>query len=425
MPDAGGCNCKQCSTCDAGVCVPIPNFTGSCNAVLPFGQCFSGACARIWDGGSGQSLGYSVSLGSEPVRDAGPGILIGARATASSAGAAYLYSISSITPLRTWSGTPGEQLGTSVSLGPDADTDGFGDLAIGAPTYSTGGTNRGRVFFFSGDDGGALATSPWLGATGDQRGAVVSVGPDTDGDGRADVAVAVPGLARVYLFSGGTGQVLQTFDGGSTGDGFGNSLSLGPDVNGDGFGDLLIGAPAAPNGSRLGRVYLYSGKTGALLWTKAGTTSAEQFGYSVSLGPDADGDTKSDMLIGAPGSSGRVDLYSGSSKLVVHTLSPTSPAGFFGNAVSLGPDADGDGKADALVGAPGTNSDQGRVYLFSGQSGALLGFRDGEPGLATQLGSSVSLGPDVDGDGKADALVGASFGDGKAYLFGSRGWPSQ
>ncbi len=106
-------------------------------------------------------------------------------------------------------------------------------------------------------------------------------------------------------------------------------------------------------------------------------------------------------------------------------------SGYFGESVAGVPDADGDGRGDLFVGAPGEDpgtspTSAGRAYLFSGNTGAPL-FELQSPNEEFQgsFGYSVAGVPDTDGDGRGDLLVGANQEDpgaslrnaGRAYLF--------
>jgi hypothetical protein len=99
---------------------------------------------------------------------------------------------------------------------------------------------------------------------GDRFGVSVAAGPDATGDGVPDVLVGATGhdsaRGRVYLLSGADGTTVRTFDGDGFGDQFGCSVALGPDVDGDGLGDVLAGAcwaDDAAHGADAGKAYLF------------------------------------------------------------------------------------------------------------------------------------------------------------------------
>ncbi len=341
--------------------------------------------------------------------------------------------------------------GSAVSGVPDADGDGWGDFVVGAPWEDVSGDfEAGRVYLFSGATGTLLHTleSPNAENRGFFGYSVAGV-DDVDGDGRGDLLVgaysedAGTGVfsGRAYVFSGATGTLLYTLvsPNAESGGFFGLAVSGVPDVNGDGRGDLLVGAYKEDLGLFLqnGRAYLYSGATGDLLHILVSPNAAESsdFGTAVSGVADADGDGRGDLLVGAynentdgqPGYSrqGRAYLYSGATGLLLHTLESPNPrrGGEFGWSVSGVLDADGDGRGDLLV---GTGAAEQRVYLFSGATGALLHELVSPDEEGRFYGGVAGL-PDVDGDGRGDLGVGAQdeynhgvLNAGRAYVFSGR-----
>jgi len=217
------------------------------------------------------------------------------------------------------------------------------------------------------------------------------------------------------------------------------------DVNGDGFDDLLVGAKNDSGAAPLaGAVYLFFGPipTGTFLLDQAsakwtGENQGDQAGFSLSSG-DVNGDGKDDILIGAPthGQKGCVYLLLGSANLKSGSLSQANAKWIgenqdnqAGSSLSTG-DANGDGKDDILIGAPG--DPQGIVYLIFGsanpKSGSLSQANAKWDGVLAkdQAGMVVNLEGDVNGDGKKDILItaqetnDASNGPGSIYLiFGS------
>ena len=254
--------------------------------------------------------------------------------------------------------------------------------------------------------------------TGPTRyGPIVAAGPDADGDGVPDVVVGVPsdtGLGAVHLISGATGAILRTWTGDTARDGFGAAVSLGPDTDGDGLADVLVGVPS--HGASLeGAVELYSGATGALLRGWQGDPDA-MLGEGVSLGPDLDGDSRGDVAFTDAleydqwveggdilhAKHGHVHLVSGASGAELRAIAVTQDDLTI-RLGGLGPDSDGDGAADVLV-QEDSALDDGAVMLDSGATGAMLRSWTPEPGRY-YFGATLAIGPDADGDGAADVAI--------------------
>lgn len=330
----------------------------------------------------------------------------------------------------------GDQFGYSIASG-DVNGDGKTDLIVGAPLASPGGvTNSGTVYVYSGADGSLLYQKNGAAAQ-DQFGfAVASVG-DANGDGKADFAVGAPFAtpAKVYVYSGADGALLYRIDGSPGGDLLGYSLAPAGDLNGDGKSDFIVSAPfASPDTSNpfSGAVYVYSGADTTLIYKKVG--AGNFFGFSVASAGDVDGDGKPDFIVGAPfadsiggSAGGSIYLYSGAGGALLYQKAGAASGDNFGSSVASAGDANGDGKSDFIVGAslaaPGGLLDAGSAYLYSGATGTLLFEKDGAAS-GDNFGAAVTSAGDMNGDGKADFLVGASSADpggrvdaGSAYLY--------
>ncbi|MGQ9919430.1 MAG: PASTA domain-containing protein, partial [Bryobacteraceae bacterium] len=210
------------------------------------------------------------------------------------------------------------QFGWSVASAGDVNGDGYSDVIIGARYFDNGEANEGRAYVFHGSPSGLSAVPDWT-AESDQAsalfGAAVASAGDVNGDGYSDVIVGAYNCdsgqsdeGRAYVFHGSPSGLSAvpdwTAEGNQDSAQFGWSVASAGDVNGDGYGDVLIGAPYYDNGeSNEGRAYLYLGSPAGLSlnpdWTAESNQVDALFGWSVATAGDVNGDSYSDIIIGA------------------------------------------------------------------------------------------------------------------------------
>ncbi|MCA9444128.1 MAG: FG-GAP repeat protein, partial [Candidatus Omnitrophica bacterium] len=336
---------------------------------------------------------------------------------------------------------------------PDVNLDGIDEIVVGDPSrrLPNSPTQAGAAYLFDGATGDLIHTvasinAEWLGLFGS---AVAGI-PDTNGDGRGDFIVGAyaedPGptafdVGRAYIYDGSSGELLhelvsefQTLNAN-----FGYSVAGTGDLNGDGFGDVIVGSPGEGGHPVFtGRAYIFDGSSGELLWFffPPDLETPNDFGKEVSGIPDIDNDGLWDIAIAAPGEGynldggpplGRVYVYSSFDWRLLYTIISPDPKPYaeFGESIRGIPDVTGDTHGELLVGSAeeGTN---GRAYLFNGVNGTWLRtFVSPNRSDRGFFGQSVAALPDADGDGLWDVVIGAPGEEpagsptdsGRAYLF--------
>lgn len=294
----------------------------------------------------------------------------------------------------------GDQFGFAVAGAGDVDGNGSLDIVIGANQDDQGaGGHSGSAWVYSGASPYTLIRRLDGVAGNDEFGNSVAGLGDVDADGYDDVLVGAPGassnIGACYAFSGRTWAMLWTRTGNNLGDDFGNAASSVPDLDGDGISDAVVGALLADtnNVQDTGAVYALSGATGVLIWAAPGLAAGDRMGTSVGAAGDLDGDGFPELLGGAPGadnatSPGYVQLLSGTTGSVVSQVQGDSSGDRFGCAVAGIGDLDGDTLDDFVVGAThddnnGSNSGMARLFI-TGVAPCLV-LTPPVPGIAGQV----------------------------------------
>lgn len=391
--------------------------------------------------GTGNGFGTSVRSAGDVNGDGFSDVLVGAPGD-NVVGRVYLYMGSSAglskTPARTLNGElENSEFGYSAGSAGDVNGDGYSDVVVGAPRYSAA---KGKGYLFLGSSAGLAETASWTrtGATdGTYLGIVTGTVGDLNADGYGEFAVAsfvansYAGDVQVFFgASTGPGATPEWSDKGETSSNYGVAVASAGDVNGDGVGDLLVGA----NGyaSQNGKAYLYYGLTSTLddspVTSLAGINAGDYLGASLAMAGDVNGDGLGDFLVGTVGTdnaTGSASLYLGSRAgadgVPAWAISGSAEGDLLGAQVAGAGDVDGDGYSDVLVSAIGALGGVGKVSLYRGSNYGLsysAAWTQEGSTVGEKLGFSVAGAGDVNGDGYGDVVTSApGVGSGEAFFF--------
>lgn len=311
----------------------------------------------------------------------------------------------------------------------------------------------------------------------------ISSAGDVNGDGYGDIIVGAPAYVDIISISGGTYNVAAVgaafiYYGSPSGPSadpsevlqpttvagalFGYSVSKAGDINGDGYGDVVVGAPGdrtmlniglvfpVATSVATGKVYVYYGGPAGSFDGNSNTeptVSAQLsltqpdfgslavvpinplYGFSVGEAGDVNGDGRGDIVVGSPAftrllplpvQGGRVDVYHGTTSGISASPSRTITGGLlnalFGFSVSTAGNVNGDAYSDIIAGAPGSLNflGAGQAYVFHGSSTGVTATTTASANaalnsaglLTTLFGYNVSNAGDVNGDGFGDVIVG-------------------
>ncbi len=224
---------------------------------------------------------------------------------------------------------------------------------------------------------------------------------------------------------------------------FGDSVSAAGDVNGDGYGDMLV---AAPGFDGYGAVFVFFGGPGGIANCDPSTAATairgideatDLFGAKVAAAGDTNADGYDDVVVSRPYGQRAVYLFlggpggipSGDLSTASSVIRDDDSYDAFGLSVAGAGDTNGDGYDDVVIGGE-TDTDEGVALIYLGGPG---GIASGDPSSAdttikgdysaSGYGWVVAGAGDVDGDGYDDVMAAPALpagGNGNVYLFRGR-----
>lgn len=350
--------------------------------------------------------------------------------TAPDAGMCQVYSGQDESILHTLYGDmAGDRFGITVCILGDITGDGYAEFVCGAIQETNGGSGYVRVL--SGLDG-SLVYELTGNVPGDGFGYRIAPVGDIDRDGYPDLVISasqvfVPFESGYFrVISGLTGAIIYEFTATTNDSRFAWSVGGAGDVNADGIPDIIIGSIGDLSQANIGGyVRVYSGDNGSIIYDIFNSIHRAQFGSAVDGVGDINGDGYGDFIVGSRNElvgierPGVVRVYSGIDATVLYEYVGLDEEQF-GNRVAGCGDVNGDGVADFGIGtsyAARNDRYSGFVGLYSGLNGDPILELIGKP--SEGMGSAIAPVGDMDSDGFDDIIIGYGWGEEALVLAGT------
>jgi hypothetical protein len=314
-----------------------------------------------------------------------------------------------ISPYVVFRSTAGSGFSTGCAYAGDVNGDGFADIIFGAPTASGGGAaylvlgaaTTATTYYMSSGDPRIITYTPET--TGGLFGNSVAGVGDVNQDGKDDFvicsktfSVVISDAGCCYLIYGGSnlqstdmntlGSAGRKIRGATANQQFGSAVSGVGDFNKDGYTDFLVSNGDKKNvflfygGSSLSNCYTVSGGFSGVIFPNP-TTTADDFGYSISRAGDFNHDGFDDLIISSLSTTTNCQVYvvfgnsSFPASFDLNTLTSSTGVRYCTNAGDLGGasvyggvDYNLDGFDDIIIGAPATSGNKGAAHVVFGSS---------------------------------------------------------
>ncbi|GAA3943786.1 T9SS type A sorting domain-containing protein [Chitinophaga oryziterrae] len=266
-------------------------------------------------------------------------------------------------------------MGYKVSTAGDINNDGYDDIMLGAPGYINGQGGNGAIFIYYGSSRGINPTRYTLltsNVAGGQYGTNMAGGGDVNGDGYDDIVTIAPtdsansqgGISVYYGAAAGIETTPETVYGDPAYGQFGSSIAITKDVNGDLIDDIIVGSSGASHGQTYeGTVTLIYGGPWGISYTPWTVIESNQaglhLGSQVSGALDINNDLYNDIVVGADN---KIFVYFGGPAGIEVTPASSmilnAPGTFHEYALAGGGDINNDGHGDILIGFPNYSNGQ-------------------------------------------------------------------
>ena len=295
-------------------------------------------------------------------------------------------------------------------IGPDQDGDQVADFLIANDAEDCVNVDDGVVHLVSSRAG---ELNHWCGT--DFWGHQAMCVDDIDAGGSPDIIVTQPGwydpkvfgfhTGRIQLISAESGSLIREWLGTQSSGNFGELIDVLGDVDGDGYRELLVGAPGY-GGSGQGRVWIFSIRTGKQIRTHVGSSPYAVVGSVIRALTDVDGDGVSDYAYTSfPNFTNRVTIRSGATGAQIATVVSTSTHAP-GRNIAPFVDVDGDGLDEVLISGGNLTTSGGYLDAYSVAAGSEVWRLEGNP-TGDTFGFGMVRVRDMNGDGFAEIMISA------------------